>query len=85
MKETKDSTPQPDWDPTSSEVRRNQRAAYDKMRHRCPIPYGEFMGWSLFHREDVMRVLLDHSTFSSAVSQHLSVPSGSGPAPVKRH
>jgi cytochrome P450 len=74
-KET-DNRPQPDWNPTSAEMLRDQRAAYDEMRHRCPVAYSEFMGWSLFRHEDVMRVLLDHETFSSAVSQHLSVPSG---------
>ena len=70
------SHPEPDWNPTSPEVQRDQRAAYDEMRHRCPVAYSEFMGWSLFRHEDVLRVLLDHRTFSSAVSQHLSVPSG---------
>jgi len=54
----------------------NQREAYDEMRRRCPVAYSESMGWSLFRHEDVTRVLLDHETFSSAVSQHLSVPSG---------
>ena len=68
--------PEPDWNPTSREVLRDQRAAYDEMRRRCPVAYSEFMGWSLFRHEDVTRVLLDHETFSSAVSQHLSVPSG---------
>lgn len=68
--------PQPDWDPQSPEVQRDQRAAYDQMRQRSPVAYSEFMGWSLFRHEDVMRVLLDHQTFSSGVSRHLSVPSG---------
>lgn len=76
MKETENDRPQPDWNPTSPEIQRDQRAAYDEMRHRCPVAYSEFMGWSLFRHEDVTRVLLDHKTFSSAVSQHLSVPSG---------
>jgi len=76
MKDTKNNRPQPDWNPTSREIQRDQRAAYDEMRRRCPVAYSEFMGWSLFRHEDVMRVLLDHKTFSSAVSQHLSVPSG---------
>lgn len=67
---------QPDWDPTSPEVQRDQRAAYDEMRRRCPVAYSDFMGWSLFRHEDVTHVILDHNTFSSAVSQHLSVPSG---------
>ena len=69
-------SPQPDWNPTSPEVQRDQRAAYDEMRRRCPVAYSEFMGWSLFRHEDVMRVLLDHETFSSAASRHLNVPSG---------
>lgn len=68
--------PEPDWNPTSPDVLRDQRAAYDAMRRRCPVAYSELLGWSLFRHEDVMRVLLDHKTFSSAVSHHLSVPSG---------
>ncbi len=76
MKDTNRSRPEPDWNPTSAEVQRDQRAAYDDMRRRCPVAYSEFLGWSLFRHEDVLRVLLDHQTFSSAVSQHLSVPSG---------
>ena len=76
MNDMKVNRPEPDWNPTSREVLRDQRAAYDEMRRRCPVAYSEFMGWSLFRHEDVTRVLLDHETFSSAVSQHLSVPSG---------
>jgi cytochrome P450 len=79
MKDTKHSQPQPDWDPTSPEVRHDQRAAYDEMRRRCPVAHSEFMGWSLFRHEDVTRVLHDHKTFSNAVSQHLSVPDGMDP------
>ena len=71
--------PLPDWDPRSPEVLRDPRAAYDEMRRRCPVAYSEFMGWSLFRHEDVTRVLLDPETFSSAVSQHLSVPGGMDP------
>jgi len=71
--------PQPDWNPISPEVLRDQRAAYDEMRRRCPVAYSELMGWSLFRHEDVMRVLLDHKTFSNSVSRHLSVPSGMDP------
>ncbi len=71
--------PQPDWDPRAAEVLRDQRAAYDAMRESCPVAYSELMQWSLFRHEDVMRVLLDHETFSSAVSDHLSVPSGMDP------
>lgn len=76
MNDMKAGRPETDWNPTSPEVQRDQRAAYDEMRRRCPVAYSEFMGWSLFRHEDVLRVLLDHQTFSSAVSQHLSVPSG---------
>lgn len=70
---------QPDWDPKSEEALRDQRAAYDDMRGKCPIAHSDFMGWSLFRHEDVMRVLQDHETFSNAVSQHLSVPNGMDP------
>src|SRR5450759_4074675 len=69
----------PDWDPRSEDVLRDQRAAYDAMRERCPVAYSEFMQWSLFRHEDITRVLHDHETFSNAVSQHLSVPSGMDP------
>jgi cytochrome P450 len=71
--------PQPDWNPTSPEVLRDQRAAYDKMRSRCPVAYSELMGWSLFQHEDVTRALHDPEAFSNAVSQHLSVPNGMDP------
>jgi cytochrome P450 len=46
------------------------------MRRRCPVAHSDLMGWSLFRHADVTRVLLDHETFSNAVSQHLSVPNG---------
>lgn len=71
--------PEPDWDPKSGGVLRDQLAAYDKMRERCPVAYSEFLGWSLFRHEDVVRVLNDHDTFSNAVSRHLSVPDGMDP------
>lgn len=69
----------PDWNPTSAEVLRDQRSAYDQMRERCPVAYSELMRWSIFRHEDVMRVLNDRETFSNAVSEHLSVPSGMDP------
>jgi cytochrome P450 len=69
----------PDWDPRSDEVLRDQRAAYDAMRARCPVAYSGDMQWSLFRHADISRVLLDHESFSSAVSQHISVPSGMDP------
>lgn len=67
---------QQDWDPKSDAVLRDQRAAYDEMRERCPVAYSEFLGWSLFMHEDIVRVLNDPGTFSSVVSRHLSVPNG---------
>lgn len=68
-----------DWDPRSDEVTRDQRAAYDDLRGRCPVAHSEYLGWSLFRHGDVTRVLHDHETFSSAVSRHLSVPNGMDP------
>ncbi|WP_453997921.1 cytochrome P450, partial [Afipia felis] len=66
----------PDWDPRSDAVLSNQIKAYDAMRQCCPIAYSDYLGWSLFRHEDVVRALDDHHTFSSVVSRHLSVPSG---------
>jgi cytochrome P450 len=70
---------QQDWNPKSDAVLRDQRAAYDEMRERCPVAYSDFLGWSLFRHEDIVRVLNDPDTFSSAVSRHLSVPNGMDP------
>jgi len=68
-----------DWDPKSTVVLRDQRAACDEMRERCPVAYSDLLGWSLFRHEDVVRVLNDPDTFSSAVSRNLSVPNGMDP------
>jgi len=35
---------QRDWDPKSDAVLRDQRAAYDEMRERCPVAYSDFLG-----------------------------------------
>ncbi|TWU45842.1 Erythromycin C-12 hydroxylase [Novipirellula aureliae] len=72
-------TRQPDWNPKSTEVLYDQRAAYDKMRKTCPVAYSEMLGWSLFRHQDIRRVLDDHETFSSNVSRHISVPNGMDP------
>lgn len=69
----------PDWDPNSEEVCRDQRAAYDKMRDHCPVAHSKSMPWTLFRYEDITRVINDYETFSSVVSQHLSVPNGMDP------
>lgn len=76
---TTDKKFQQDWDPKSDAVQRDQRAAYDKMRERCPVAYSDYLGWSLFRHEDILRVLNDPDTFSNAVSKHLSVPDGMDP------
>ena len=74
-----DSHRHPDWDPRSQRVLDDQIAAYDELRRRCPVAYSEYLSWSLLRHADVMRVLLDHSSFSNAVSGHLSVPNGMDP------
>jgi cytochrome P450 len=74
-----DQPPAPEWNPKSQDVLRDQRAAYDAMRERCPVAYSDFMQWSLFRHADVLRVLQDHETFCNAVSHHLSVPNGMDP------
>ncbi|MBK5206609.1 MAG: cytochrome P450 [Polaromonas sp.] len=68
-----------DWAPKSAAVLRDQRAACDEMRERCPVAYSDLLGWSLFRHEDVVRVLNDPETFSSVVSRNLSVPNGMDP------
>ena len=67
------------WDPTSEAVCENQIAAYDAMRGKCPVAHSDYLWWSLFRHEDVMRVLLDHETFSNAASNHLSIPNAMDP------
>jgi cytochrome P450 len=69
----------PDWDPKSPSVLTNQIAAYDDMRQRCPVANSDYLNWSLFRHEDVMRVLNEPETFSNAVSAHLSIPNGMDP------
>lgn len=74
-----DNTSPPDWDPRSEAVLNDQMATYDDMRHRCPVARSRYGYTSLFRHEDVMRVLADHETFSSAVSRFPSVPNGMDP------
>jgi cytochrome P450 len=69
---------QQDWDPRSASVLEDQRAAYDEMRERCPVAYSDFLGWSLFRHEDVVNVVDDPTTFSSA-SPHRAIPNGMDP------
>jgi cytochrome P450 len=71
--------PRSDWEPASAAVQRDQRAAYDAMRERCPVAHSELLGWSLFRHEDVVRALHDPEGFSNAVSAHPAVPNGFDP------
>lgn len=68
-----------DWNPRADEVLTDQIRAYDAMRAECPVAWSDYQYWTLFRHGDVMRVLEDHQTFSSAASNHLSVPNGMDP------
>jgi cytochrome P450 len=68
-----------DWDPREASVQRDQVAAYDEMRERCPVAHSQFLGWSVLRHEDVVRVLDDHEHFSSRVSARRALPSGMDP------
>ncbi|NGM86920.1 cytochrome P450 [Parapusillimonas sp. SGNA-6] len=71
--------PHADWDPRSEPVLKDQIAAFDAMRKRCPIARSPYRYTSLFRHADVLRVLKDHETFSNAVSRFPSVPNGMDP------
>lgn len=68
-----------DWNSRSQEVLSDQIGAYDRMRERCPVARSDYLGWSLFRHQDVLRVITDHETFSNVVSRHPSVPNGMDP------
>lgn len=74
-----DATKPADWDPRSQDVLDDPIAAYDAMRDRCPVAHSDYLWWSLFRHEDVMRVLQDPETFSNAASNHLSIPNAMDP------
>lgn len=65
-----------DWNPRGPRVRRDPVAAYDALRAQCPVARGPDGAWTLFSHADVTAVVLDHTTFSNAVSRHLQVPNG---------
>jgi cytochrome P450 len=67
------------WDPKSPGVLHDQIAAYDDMRHRCPVAHSDSLHWSVFRHADVLRMLQQPRTFSNEVSAHLSVPNGMDP------
>ncbi|MDQ6661335.1 MAG: cytochrome P450 [Chloroflexota bacterium] len=74
----------PDWNPRDTSVLRDQRSAYDDMRERCPVAYSEFLDWSLFRHQDIVGVLADPETYSSA-SRHLAIPNGMDPPDHTRY
>ena len=59
-----------DWDLRSEEVQKDQVAAYDAMRRRCPVAHDEFMGYSVFKTPT-------YSTYSTTPK---STPTSSPPA-----
>lgn len=69
---------QDDWNPRDPAVLEDQRQAHDEMRRRCPVAHSQFLGWSLFHHEDVAAVLADSEAYSN-VSQFLAIPNGMNP------
>ena len=72
-------SPHQDWDPRAPEVLADPIGAYDQMRQRCPVAYSDYLHYSIFRHADVMRVLLDHGTFSSQASRFVSVPNSMDP------
>lgn len=66
--------PTPDWDPRDASVLRDQRRAYDEMRKHCPVAYSDFLGWTLFQHQDIVSVLADPETYSSASSRPAPCP-----------
>lgn len=76
--------PTPDWNPRATAVLEDQRQAYDDARERCPVAYDEFLGWSLFRHDDIVRVLADPDTYANA-SAHRAVPNGMDPPEHTRY
>lgn len=70
--------PTPDWDPRDALVLQDQRHAYDEMREQCPVAYSDLLDWSLFRHQDVIRVLADPGTCSSATKRR-TIPNGMDP------
>lgn len=68
-----------DWNPLAPEVLADQRTAYDAMRERCPVAHSQALHYSVLRHADVLRVVQDHDTFSSIVSEHQAVPNGYDP------
>ncbi|NYT59213.1 cytochrome P450 [Alcaligenaceae bacterium] len=69
----------PNWDPRDEQILDDQIAGYDNMRKQCPIAHSDYLHWSVFTHAQTMRILNDHETFSSRVSERVSVPNGMDP------
>lgn len=68
-----------DWDPRDPAVLKDQIAAYDALRRRCPVARSDYLQWSVFKHEDVLSVLHHPEQFSNVVSTHASIPNGMDP------
>ncbi|MDO4916240.1 MAG: cytochrome P450 [Rothia sp. (in: high G+C Gram-positive bacteria)] len=65
------------WDSRAETVQKDQIAAYDSMRSKCPVAHDEYMGFSLFKNEDIKFALAHPEIFSNRVStRHVAVPNG---------
>jgi cytochrome P450 len=73
-----DETRRDDWDAREASALEDQRHTYDRMREQCPVAHSDFLGWSLFRHADIVEVLADPQTYSSA-SRHPAVPNGMDP------
>lgn len=69
----------PYWDPRSEATQQDQIASYDAMRKVCTLAQSTYGYTSAFHHADVLRIMLEHETFSNAVSRFPSVPNGMDP------
>src|SRR5690606_11938284 len=68
-----------DLDPRAESVLMDPLESYDSKRAPCHVAYSKYLQWSLFRHDDIVRVLQDHQTLSSAVSAHVSVPNSMDP------
>ncbi len=76
--------PAPDWDPRDPVHLADQRRTFDDMRERCPVAWSDFLGWSLFRHDDVVAVVDDPETWSSA-SRSGGIPDGLDPPAHARY
>ena len=67
------------WNPRSRQALENPVETYDAMRAQCPVAHSDHLGYSVFRHQDVTDILLNHTTYSSRVSRHVSVPNSMDP------